>query len=37
MIQPGILKSDVLIGLGVDGPITKGGGGGAYKAVVYGI
>ena len=36
MIQPGILKSDVLIGLGVDGPII-GGGGGAYKAVVYGI
>ena len=28
MIQPGILRSDVLIGLGVDGPITKGGGGG---------
>ena len=38
MIQPGILKSDVLIGLGVDGPIIGGGGGrGAYKAVVYGI
>ena len=37
MIQPGILKSDVLIGLGVDGPIIGGGGRGAYKAVVYGI
>ena len=31
MIQPGILKSDVLIGLGVDGPIIGGGGGGLIK------
>ena len=37
VVHLGVLKLDVLVGLGVDGPITEGGGGlkvGAYKAVV---